>query len=235
MSWQLLYVFKCSSAINYSPLPFRTWPLLHCCSYFKGSSFTMVTILPLWACSHVDLCHTAQLIVAHILCVGWIKKKKTITEIYLKTFRVKAAATDFAALLKDNNSSDSIWLTTSKFQWAGVCIHWKILQVHGALSVNGQPAGGRWTGSGHDIVTQINKTRCAFLPLLDLILYFVFHDTGTARAICMSLGNWTLFSFLLITATSGYSVFFFLIWPHGWAIKRAPDANTVHMISLMHV
>lgn len=100
MSWRLLYVLKRSSAINYSPLPFCTWPLLHCCS------FTKVTILPLWACSHVDLCHTAQFIVAHILCVGWIRKKQNI-RFTKKTFRVKAAATDFAALLKDNNSSDS--------------------------------------------------------------------------------------------------------------------------------
>lgn len=101
-----------SPAINYSPPSFRTWPLLHCCSYFKGSSFTKVTILPLWACSHVDLCHTVQFIVVQILCIGRIKKPSQ--RFPQKTFRIKAAATDFAALLKDNNSSDS-YRTASRF------------------------------------------------------------------------------------------------------------------------
>lgn len=34
------------------------------------------------------------------------------------------------------------WLTTSKFQRTGVCIHREILQVHGALGMNSQPEAG---------------------------------------------------------------------------------------------
>lgn len=264
MSW-LLYVFKRSSEMNYSPLPFRTWPLLHCCSYFKGSSFTKVTMLPLWACSHMDLCHTAQFIVAHILCVGWIiiiKKKKRSQRSTKKTFRVKAAATDFAALLKDNNSSDSYRIASRfdlqlpNFSGQACASIGKSSRCmgHSAWMVNLREADGRGVVHQRPWHCDANQQNTVFIFPTSwsyFVLCFSRHSNGLRTPPYVRLWKTELRADIVLFSPDHKPLAvmsaqlddhmrkknksFFKIWPHGWAIKRAPDVNTTHIISLIHV
>lgn len=103
------------------------------------------------------------------------------------------------------------WLTTSKFQRTGVCVHREILQVHGALSVNGQPVGAErekshpvrlqdgWGGqhntSGY--VSAENNTKLFYRPLLwsdltSMLFYILGPIIGSHIAlICHSLISYT--------------------------------------------
>lgn len=95
---------------------------------------------------NVGFCHPAQFFVAHILRVDWMENQ--ITEIYQKLLMLTVPLQTEGHFYRQLLRGREMWLTTSEFQWAGMCIHWKIFQVHWALSVNGQPEGGRQMGGG---------------------------------------------------------------------------------------